>query len=160
MLGFYIKKKKKVDFDQKCQWFCFLETCLYSLCLYFRRIIYLFWELFIKFENKLSYLEMRYLRSLINSIRLQQVSWGILWAVHIQKTWSNRVLLKQVCSERCPLILYLFPRSRLLTVRWVVWRKHWIFFPSWRETVLWYFCFHLPCYQPIKLFFCSVENHK
>lgn len=111
-----LSRRKNVDFYQKCQWFCFLETRLDILCLHFRRIIYLFWKLLIKFENKLSSLERRYLWSLISSIRLQQLSWGILWAVHIQESWPNRILLKQVCSESCPLILLIFSQSGLLTV--------------------------------------------
>lgn len=56
-----MSRKKIVDFDRKCLWLCCLETGLLSLGLHFRKIIYLFWALFIKCKNKLSSLERKYL---------------------------------------------------------------------------------------------------
>lgn len=60
LLSFYVKKKN-CRFDQKRLWLCCLDTGLLSLGLHFRKIIYLFWALFIKCKNKLSSLERKYL---------------------------------------------------------------------------------------------------
>lgn len=75
----------------------YLEIGLLNWCLHFRKDMYLFWKRFITCNQIEFVREEIFTVNLSLTMLVSSVSHrSMLWAVHIQKVWSNSILTKQV----------------------------------------------------------------